>query len=291
MQDKTILITGGTDGIGRATALELARKDMRVVIAGRNRAKGRAVCQQLKKLSGNPEVHYLPMNLASFAAIRSAANDFTDRFDHLDVLINNAGVFTSKLRLTEDGYEWHFGINHLGHFLLTHLLKPHLLATTKPKVVNVSSVAHYHGKIDFDNLRGECGPAAYNGLESYAQSKLAMLLFTRELARREKGIITNALHPGAVRTRFGNKYSNWGLSLFWHFWKPFMCAPLRGAQTTLYLATDPESERISGAFFDDHQRQRDLGDMAGNDLLACRLWKESCKMTGIDQELLKRKSQ
>lgn len=282
MQDKTIFITGGTEGIGRATALALAQQGMKVVISGRNMAKGTAVCQELQKKSNNPNIHYIPLNLASFAAVRKTAEAFSRDFDRLDVLINNAGVFSSKLRLTEDRFEWHFGINHLGHFLLTQLLKPQLLNAPALRVVNVSSVAQYHGKIDFDNLRGECGPANFNGLEAYAQSKLANTLFTRELARREKRIITNALHPGVVRTRFGNKYSNWGLSLFWHCWKPFMCHPQRGAKTSLYLATAPETERISGAFFDDHQRQRELGAMAGNDVLACKLWKESCRMTGTD---------
>lgn len=281
MQDKTIFITGGTDGIGRATALELARQGMQVVIAGRNVAKGKAVCQQLQKESENPNVHYLPLNLASFASVQQAVESFSRAFDRLDVLINNAGVFTSKLRLTDDGFEWHFGINHLGHFLLTHLLKPQLLTAPNPRVVNVSSVAQFHGKIDFNNLRGECGPAAFSGLEAYAQSKLANMLFTRELARREKRIITNALHPGAVRTRFGNKYSHWGLSLFWHCWKPFMCHPKKGAETSLYLAMAPETKSISGAFFDDQLRQRDLGKVAGNDLLACKLWKESCRMVGV----------
>jgi NAD(P)-dependent dehydrogenase (short-subunit alcohol dehydrogenase family) len=284
MQDTTIFITGGTDGIGRATALALARQGRKVVIAGRDIAKGTRVCQQLKQQSNNPHIRYLPLNLASFAAVRETAAAFARDFDRLDVLINNAGVFSSKLRLTDDGFEWHFGINHLGHFLLTHLLKPQLLAAPAPRVVNVSSVAQYHGKINFDNLRGECGPAAFNGLEAYAQSKLANTLFTREMARREKRIVTNALHPGAVRTRFGNKYSHWGLSLFWHFWKPFMCDPLRGAKTSLYLATAPETAKISGAFFDDHQRLRDVGKIAGNDLLACKLWKESCRMTEVEKD-------
>lgn len=287
MQDKTIFITGGTDGIGRATALELARQGMQVIIAGKNRAKGTAVCQQLKRESENPNVYFLPLDLASFASIRKAVEVFSREFDQLDVLINNAGVFSSKLRLTEDGYEWHFGINHLGHFLLTHLLKTQLLTAPAPRVINVSSVAQYHGKINFKNLRGECGPAAFNGLEAYAQSKLANVLFTRELARREKRIVTNALHPGAVRTRFGNKYSSWGLSLFWNFWKPFMCTPLRGSKTSLFLATAPEAAKISGAFFDDHLRQREVGPEAGNDLLACKLWKESCKMVEVEWETIR----
>jgi len=118
-------------------------------------------------------------------------------------------------------------------------------------------------------------------LHAYAQSKLANLLFTRELARREKKIVTNALHPGVVRTRFGNKYSNWKLSLFWHCWKPFMCPPKKGAETSVYLATAPEAERVSGGYFDEYQRQRELGPKAGNDILACRLWKASCEMTGV----------
>lgn len=281
MQDKTIFITGGTDGIGRATALALAQQGMVVIITGRDMAKGAAVCRALKKKSNNSNIHYLPLNLASFASIHETAETFSKNFGQLHILINNAGVFSSKLRLTEDQFEWHFGINYLGHFLLTQLLRPKLMKAPAPRVINVSSVAQDHGKIDFDNLRGECGPANFNGLEAYAQSKVANTLFTRELARREKGIITNALHPGVVRTRFGNKYSNWGLSLFWHCWKPFMCHPKRGAKTSLYLATAPESELKRGAFFDDHQRERELGPVASNDLLACRLWKESCRMTGM----------
>lgn len=288
MQDKTILITGGTDGIGRATALALARQGMKVVIAGRDVAKGTAVSLRLKKQSGNPNVWYIPLNLASFTSIHAAAEQFTAQFDQLDVLINNAGVFSSKLRLTEEGFEWHFGINYLGHFLLTHLLRSQLLNAPAPRVVNVSSIAYGHGKIDFEHLRGESGPAGFNGLEAYAQSKLAVLLFTRELARREKRIITNALHPGVVRTRFGNKYSTWGLSLFWHLWKPLMCHPLRGAKTSIYLATDPTVEQISGGFFDERQRHRELAGRAGDDLLACRLWKESCRFIGADQKVVNR---
>lgn len=289
MQDKTVFITGGTEGIGRATASAMARRGMRVVIAGRNAARGEAVCRRIKKQSNNPQIYYLPLDLASFDNIRAAAEKFSDQFDRLDVLINNAGVFSSKLQHTKDGFEWHFGINHLGHFLLTDLLKPQLLSVSAPRVINVSSVAHYHGHIDFDNLRGEKGPEAYNGLQAYAQSKLANILFTRELARREKKIITNALHPGVVRTRFGNKHANWALSLFWHCWKPFMCSPKKGANTSIFLATAPEIAKTSGAFFDNQQRERDLGPMAGNDILACRLWKESCKMTGINQRILKKR--
>lgn len=278
MQDKIVFITGGSDGIGRAAALELAHRGMKVVIACRSTSGGKAVCHRIRKLSHNPEVHHIPMDLARKDSVHEAARQFNNRFGRLDILINNAGVYSSQLRLTDDGYEWHFGINHLGHFLLTHLLKDKLLAAPAPRVVNVSSVAQCHGKIDFENLRGEKGPASYSGIEAYAQSKLAVMLFTRELARREKRIITNALHPGVVRTRFGNKYSNWKLSLFWTFWKPFMCAPLRGAQTHLYLATDPDVANVSGAFFDEHQRQRELKGAAKNDLLARRMWKESCSM-------------
>lgn len=278
MQDKIVFITGGSEGIGRAAALELARRGMKVIIACRSISGGRSVCQRIRQLSDNPEVHHIPLDLARQASVHEAARQFSERFDHLDILINNAGVYSSQLRLTDDGFEWHFGINHLGHFLLTRLLKEHLLAATAPRVVNVSSVAQCHGKIDFDNLRGEKGPAAYNGIEAYAQSKLAVMLFTRELARREKRIITNALHPGVVRTRFGNKYTNWKQSLFWTFWKPLMRKPLSGAQTHLYLATDPAVTDVSGAFFDEHQRRRELKGLAKNDLLARRMWKESCSM-------------
>ncbi|MCB0587417.1 MAG: SDR family oxidoreductase [Phaeodactylibacter sp.] len=281
-KQKTVLITGGNDGIGKATALKLAQKGMQVVLACRSETKGQQAAGEIRQQTGNELVHFLPGDLASFASIRAAARLFKTQYGQLDVLINNAGVFTSQLMQTEDGIEMQFGVNHLGHFLLTHLLLEPLRQAHEPRVINVSSVAYLQGHIDFNNLRGEKGPGHYNGLNAYAQSKLANVLFTRELARRYPHIDSYALHPGAVRTRIGNKHSKWYTSLFWHSLKVIMAPPDKGAGTSVYLATSPEVKSAAGQFFDNKQRQRRLSEAARSEALARQLWKVSEEMVGIN---------
>ena len=281
-EQKTALITGGNDGIGRATATELAHRGTQVVLASRNQAKGQKAAEEIRQQTGNEQVAFLPCDLASFESVREAARLFKAQYGPLDVLINNAGAFTSQLELTQDGFERQFGVNHLGHFLLTRLLLDQLRQAPDPRVINVSSVAYLRGQIDFNNLRGEKGPKHYNGLKAYAQSKLANVLFTRELARRHPEINAYAVHPGPVRTRIGNKHSNWYASLFWHLLKVFMVSAEKGARTSVYLATSPEAEGASGQFFDDKQRQRKLSEAAKDEALARRLWEVSEEMVGIN---------
>ena len=275
---KTILITGGNDGIGKSTAKALARKGLRVVLACRNKARAQKAVKEIKKQSANEEVVFLPCDLASFDSIREAARQFKDKFGQLDVLVNNAGLYTSHLDHTQEGYELQFGVNHLGHFLLTHLLLGPLKQAGEPRVVNVSSIAYLHGQIDFNNLRGEKGPEHYDGMKAYAQSKLANVLFTRELARRYPEIDAFALHPGAIRTRIGNKHTAWYTSIGWHLLKILMRPTEKGAKTPVYLATSPEVKGASGQFFDDKQRQRSLSEAGRNDALARQLWKVSMEM-------------
>lgn len=280
MQDKIVLITGGNDGIGKATAEELARLGATLILACRSRERGEAAAAEIKKETGNERVSVIRCDLAGFDSIRRAAGEFATAHDHLDVLINNAGVFTSELQRTEEGFELQFGVNHLGHFLLTKLLLDRLKSALRPRVVNVSSNSHYGGDIDFHNLRGEKGDPAYSGRRAYAQSKLTNILFTREMARRHPQIDTNALHPGTVKTRLGNKASNWYVSLVWSLIKPFMISRERGAETSVYLASSPEIEGVSGQYFDEKQRRRTPSEKAQDDELARKLWIASEQFVG-----------
>lgn len=281
MRRQTILITGGNDGIGRATAQVLLERGHRVVIAGRSATKLEAATATLKYRTGSEEVDWLHCDLANLASVRKAADNFLGRYDQLDVLINNAGIFSNDLQMSDDGVEMQFAVNHLGHFLLTNALLPMISAGPIGRIVNLASVAHFHGRIDFNNLRGEGGPEHYNGLNAYAQSKLANVLFTRELARRYPQIESNCLHPGVVRTRIANKRSRWYYSLLWTFYKPFMRPTRCGARTPLYLALSPEVKGVSGRYFDERQCCRKPSEAARDPELANRLWLESEALSGI----------
>lgn len=280
MQDKTVLITGGNAGIGKSTAMQLSEMGAEVILACRSRARGEAAVQDIMRRTGNNKVSVIHCNLANFDSIRQAAGVYTTKYDRLDVLINNAGVFTTDLKRTEQGFELQFGVNHLGHFLLTKLLLPSLKSSLRPRVVNVSSNSHYRGDIDFNNLRGQKGAASYSGMQAYSQSKLANVLFTREMARRHPQIDCNALHPGTVRTRFANKDSKWYVSLGWTLLKPFMIPKKKGAETSVYLASSPAIEGVSGQYFDDKQRRRNPSEKAQNDDLARKLWNVSEQFVG-----------
>lgn len=275
MQDKTVLITGGNAGIGKATVRKLANRGAEVVMACRDMEKAEAAAEEIIKHSGNGQVSVIHCDLSSFDSIRKAVGEFTAGHQQLDVLINNAGVVTSDLHRTEEGFELQFGVNHLGHFLLTKLLLNHLKKAAKPRVVTVASHSHYRGEIDFNNLRGQKGNASYHGMEAYGQSKLANVLFARELARRHPWLDSNSLHPGVVRTSLGNKATNWYYSLFWTLYKPFMINNEKGADTSFYLAASPEVEGVSGQYFDDKQRRKHPSRLAQDPELARRLWEVS----------------
>ncbi|MCB0636132.1 MAG: SDR family oxidoreductase [Lewinella sp.] len=275
MQEKKVLITGGNAGIGRAAAMQVARAGHTVILAGRDPRKLEAAASCIRYRTGNKEIHTLELDLASLPSVALAAMHFQERFDELDVLINNAGIFSNELLFSDDGYELQFAINHLGHFALTHHLLPSLWAAPRARVINLTSVAHYQGGIDFDNLKGEKGPKAYHGLTAYAQSKLANVLFTREMARRHPELITNCLHPGVTRTRIGNKHSHWHYALFWELYKPFMRSPHRAARGLQYLAFSPELNDVSGRYFDEKQCCRKPSLAARDEQLARELWQTS----------------
>lgn len=273
LRNKTILITGGNDGIGLETAKRLAALRGNVVIACRNRKKGQKVVEMLKERTGNQEIELLVMDLSDLASVKRAAEEFLVEHPKLDVLINNAGVYTDQRQLTTQGYEWQFGVNHLGHYLLTRLLFPALRCTTEGgRIINVSSDAHHKGKINFDQLNGSQS-GRYSGMRAYAASKLANVLFTTELARRYPDELTaNALHPGVVATRLANKEGGPLVRFFWNLYKPFALHPKRGANTSVYLATSPELKDVSGRYFDKCQCLRRPSSMARNAPLAAKLW-------------------
>src|SRR5215471_6835858 len=193
---RTVLVTGATSGIGRATARELARFGAHVVLGVRSAERGEEVAREIRTAGGSADV--LPINLASFESVRRAASRFAEAHASLDVLVNNAGVAMRHRELTADGHERTWQTNFLGGYLLTRLLLPPLRRGKRPRVVNVSSDAHPTGRIVWDNLELEHG---YGGYRAYANTKLAQILFTRELARREPSLSVTALHPGAIATR------------------------------------------------------------------------------------------
>lgn len=273
MQGKSILITGGNSGIGKATAIALAKQGAQICIGCRDPKKGEAAVAQIKDKSGSEKISYTEIDLSSFDSIRNMAKSFNSANSKLDILINNAGVFVGDLAHTVEGYEMQFGVNHLGHFLLTSLLLPSLQNAPVARIVNVSSIAYMHGSIDFDNLRGEKGD--YSSIKAYAQSKLANVLFTRSLAKKYATISSNCLHPGVVRTPLANKNSKWYVSFLWSLYKPFMCTPEKGARTSVYLASSERLEGVTGQFFDEKRCRRNLTAKGTDEQLAEKLWNYS----------------
>ncbi len=247
MQGKVCLVTGSSSGIGKATARELARMGATVVMVCRNRAKGEAAQAEIKEASGNAQVDLIVADLSELSQVRRAASSFTQKYTQLHVLINNAGVAKSEREVTSDGLEYTFATNYLAPFLLTQLLLDTLKASVPARIINVSSAGHTLERIDFADLQGE---RRYSPIKAYAQSKLAQIYATYELADRLKGtgITVNALHPGSVATNFND-----GLRGFVRFigtLNNLMGTSVeKGAQTTLYLATSPEVEGVSGKYF------------------------------------------
>ena len=251
MDGKICLVTGANQGIGKETALGLARMGATVVMVSRDRAKGEAALADVRSLSGSANVTLMIADLASFESIRALAKEFLAHHDRLHVLVNNAGAYNTTRTLTKDGFETSFGVNHLAYFLLTDLLLDVLKASAPSRIVSVSSTAHVGGKMNFDDLQGE---QSYAGARAYSQSKLANVLFTYELARRIEGsgVTANALHPGVVRTGFGK--NNGGIvgpifALAQAIARPIFISPEQGAATTLYLASSPEVEGVTGKYF------------------------------------------
>jgi NAD(P)-dependent dehydrogenase (short-subunit alcohol dehydrogenase family) len=256
MQGKVCLVTGSSAGIGKVTALELAKMGATVVMVCRNRAKGEAVQAEIKVASGNPNVDLLVADLSELTEVRRVASEFKQRYTQLHVLINNAGGINSEHQVTHDGLEKTFATNYLAPFLLTDLLLDVLKASAPARIVNVSSVAHTQGRIDFADLQGE---RRYSFPKAYGQSKLAQLYYTYELADQLKdtGVTVNALHPGAVASNFNDGMKGPAHILGAVIYAIIGITPEKGAQTTLYVATSPEVEGVSGKYFSQSKKGKE----------------------------------
>ncbi|XP_020557541.1 retinol dehydrogenase 13-like isoform X4 [Oryzias latipes] len=255
----------------------------RVVMACRDLSRAVQAAEEIRKSTGNGNVVVRHLDLASLYSVRTFAKEFLDTEDRLDILINNAGVMMCPKRLTEDGFETQLAVNHLGHFLLTNLLLPKLRSSSPSRVVNVSSIAHRGGRIDFDDLFFSRRP--YGALESYRQSKLANILFTRDLARRLKGSGVSAfcLHPGVIRTELGRHVESWFPLLGALLRLPallLMKTPWQGCQTTLFCAVTPGLEDRSGCYFSDCE-EREAAPEGRDDEAARRLWDASARLVRL----------
>lgn len=276
----TIMVTGATSGIGEEAAKELACLGERVIIVGRDSKRCQRTIERIKAVSGNPLVDYLVADLSSQDQIHQLAADFKQRYDRLDVLINNAGAFHLFRQESVDGLEMTFALNHLNYFLLTILLLDTLLASAPARIINVSSNSHYGEELDFDDLQLR---RLYLGWQAYGRSKLANVLFTYELSRRLEGVnvTANAVHPGFVATNIG-KNNGWLARLFVDFWHRRALPVDKGADTVIYLAASSEIEGVSGKYFVKKKPVKS-NPISYDEDVALQLWEISEELTGVKE--------
>ena len=280
MQGKTVLITGADGGIGSETTKALAKKGATIIMACLDLNDATPVYQDIKQESGNENIEMMQVDLASLSSTRKFARQFSQKYQQLNVLINNAGVFCWKREETEDGFEKTIGINHLGHFLLTHLLLPILKQTPGARILNVSSNAYFQGKIDLNDLHLK---KKYKGTKAYNSSKLAIVLFTQELAEhlKDTDVAVNALHPGHAATNIWNMWpGKWYQALLFIILRMLMKPTVDAAQNGIYLASSDEVKGITGRYFDD-KKLKEVSPQGKDMQLQKGLWELSEKLTGL----------
>lgn len=280
MKDKVFLITGATAGIGKETARGIAKTGATVVLVGRSEEKCEKVLQEIKTSTGNQNLDFLTADLFSIAEIRRLADEFKNKYNRLDVLVNNAGAIFDKRKTTVDGLEKTFALNHISYFLLTNLLLDVIKSSAPARIVNVSSIAHqFAGKIDFDDLQFE--RKSYSGFTAYGQSKLMNVLFTYELARRLEGsnVTANCLHPGGVASNFADNTGGILRIAAWFFKNTFAISSEKGAATSIYLAASPEVEGVSGKYFD-NKKEKSSSKISYDEAVQKQLWEMSEKIVG-----------
>ncbi|XP_040901851.1 dehydrogenase/reductase SDR family member 13-like [Toxotes jaculatrix] len=284
LRGKTAIVTGANTGIGKATALELAKRGARVILACRNKEKAEAAAFDIRRDSGNSQVVFMQLDLASLKSVRSFAETFLKTEPRLDILINNAGVMGSGR--TEEGFGVAFGVNHLGHFLLTDLLLERLQQCGPSRVVTVAALLHRFGNIDFPLLTSEkdlvSGQSTWHNFQAYCNSKLCNVLFTRELANRLEGtsVTCYSLHPGVIYTELCRSMNLWQQLLMMPFAKLFFMDPEMGSQTTLYCSLQEGIEHLSGRYFSNCTLQQ-VGAKGRDDALAKKLWEVSERLTSV----------
>ena len=287
LEGKTVIVTGANTGIGKETALDLATRGARIIMACRNLLKAEEALKEIVQKSGNKNIEAKRLDLASLKSVREFAEDVNNNEARLDVLVNNAGLLLNHnaLTKTDDGFEIHIGVNHLGHFLLTNLLLDLLKKSAPSRIVVVSSIAHNSPwftttGFNFENMNGEIN---YSPFAAYGQSKLANILFTRELARRLNGIgvTANSLHPGVIYTEISRNVSSTLQSIFAHYIYPhFAKTSFEGAQTTIHVAVSEELNGVTGLYFADCKEKKPE-ETALDDEAAKKLWQVSAELVGL----------
>jgi retinol dehydrogenase-14 len=283
MAGRTVLITGGTAGIGKATALGLASMGADLAVTGRDRDRADAAAAEIRAAGGG-RVDVFVADLSSQAEVRRLADQVLHALTRIDVLVNNVGGYWNTRHVTADALERTFALNHLAPFLLTTLLLDRLTDSAPARVVTVSSNAHAMGRIDFDDLQSE---RSYSGARAYNQSKLANVLFTYEFARRmpAASITVNAVHPGVVSTSFGADDPAVVQRLLVPFLRPFMKTPDRGAATSIHVASAADLAQVTGRFFA-HSRPRKSSERSYDRAVATRLWQASADLVAADSPVL-----
>jgi|ERR1035438_2234871 retinol dehydrogenase-14 len=278
MAGKTVLVTGGTAGIGRATAMGLAMMGAHLGITGRDRGRTEETAGEIRAASGG-QVDVFVADLSSQSQVRRLAEQVLQAYPRVDVLVNNVGGCWNTRHVTADGLERTFALNYLAPFLLTNLLLDRRKQSAPARVVTVASNAHTTGRIDFDDLQSE---RSYSGSTAYSQSKLANVLFTYELARRlaATSVTANALHPGVVSTSFGAEDPGVVQRLFVPFVRPFLKTPVQGAATSIHLASSPDVEQVSGRYFANSKPKRS-SKASYDQTAAARLWQVSAELVGL----------
>jgi len=280
MNNKTILITGASAGIGLQSALELAKMGAEVVIVGRDEGRTARAVELVKSQTGNQAISYLLADLSSLKDVRKLAQEFKDKYKKLDVLLNNAGALFFTRKVSVDGYEMTVALNHLNYFLLTDLLLDMVKAGPAGRIVNVSSRAHYRGHVNFDDLQTQHG---YNAMKAYSMSKLMNVLFTYELARRLQGtnVTANCLHPGFVASNFAVN-NGWWVRLGMAFLSGRISVE-DGAKCSIYLSSSPEVQGMSGKYFNYNLKETRSSNESYDEGITKRLWDVSEKLVAIGE--------
>ena len=273
MNGRTCLITGATDGIGKETAIGMAKNGYNLILIGRNEEKGKKVSNEIRKIADSINIDFFTADLILMKEVSRVADEVCQKYDRIDVLINNVGAYFAFRDVTEEGFERTFALNHLGYFLMTKKLLPLVEKSDYKRIVNVSSSAHYGVSFEFDNLNGE---KKYRGFRAYQKSKLANVMFTYELAKKVKdsGITANCLHPGFVASKFGNNNN-----FLWRgiigFAKALTAINVKkGAKNSIHLACSDDVKDISGRFFSNCEVKKGSGK-AKNEEHNQKLWEIS----------------